>query len=358
MKYIVYKTINTINNKIYIGVHKTVNPDIFDGYLGCGVYINIPSSYKNPSTPFQHAVNKYGISNFKRTIIKVFDNLDEAFCMERDIVDYEFIKRKDTYNIALGGGGGNQSFSEVYQFTLEGNFVKKWNSITEASEVLGVCSTAICRAVKEKGSCKKYLWSLHESINISEYSFSIGTICYKYDAITGKCVDIYDSLVEASKNNNTNLPTIERAVKGGYKVGNYYYSIELFEEYFGKPKVSLKNKILYVYDLDGNFLTQLESSREICEYFNIKSTNPITTSIRLCRPYKQWQFSLNKELSLPRVINKKNVKKEIGRYTLEGMLIETFDSIESAKKIWGSGVQRVIRGYQEQYKGYLFKLIS
>ena len=27
MKYIVYKTINLINNKIYIGVHRT-NPDI------------------------------------------------------------------------------------------------------------------------------------------------------------------------------------------------------------------------------------------------------------------------------------------------------------------------------------------
>ena len=58
MKYIVYKTINTINNKIYIGVNKTENPDIFDSYIGCGVLVNNPSTYMNPITPFQAAVKK------------------------------------------------------------------------------------------------------------------------------------------------------------------------------------------------------------------------------------------------------------------------------------------------------------
>lgn len=33
MKHIVYKTINLDNNKIYIGVHQTEIPEIFDGYL-------------------------------------------------------------------------------------------------------------------------------------------------------------------------------------------------------------------------------------------------------------------------------------------------------------------------------------
>jgi hypothetical protein len=51
MKYIVYQTVNTVNNKIYIGVHKTANLD-FDGYLGCGVNINLPVSYKHPKTNF------------------------------------------------------------------------------------------------------------------------------------------------------------------------------------------------------------------------------------------------------------------------------------------------------------------
>ena len=37
LKYIVYLTINLCNGKFYFGVHKT-NPDVFDGYIGGGIY--------------------------------------------------------------------------------------------------------------------------------------------------------------------------------------------------------------------------------------------------------------------------------------------------------------------------------
>ena len=43
-----------------------------------------------------------------------------------------FSKEQVTFdNAALGGGGGNQHLLKVCQFTLEGNFIKKWNSIIE-----------------------------------------------------------------------------------------------------------------------------------------------------------------------------------------------------------------------------------
>jgi len=91
MFYIVYKTTNLINHKIYIGTHKT--KDLNDDYLGSGVFL-------------KKAIKKYGKNNFKKEIIAVFDNAEDMMKEERKIVNKNFILRKDTYNYELGGKGG------------------------------------------------------------------------------------------------------------------------------------------------------------------------------------------------------------------------------------------------------------
>ena len=64
MKYIVYLTKNkkskiNVPSLFYIGVHATENPEVFDGYIGCGVKIQQPSTFKYPKSAFQYAVKKY-----------------------------------------------------------------------------------------------------------------------------------------------------------------------------------------------------------------------------------------------------------------------------------------------------------
>ncbi len=98
MKYIVYCTVNKINNKIYIGVHKTEDPDKWDHYLGCGCFDNSPKSYNKRDTAFCCAVAKYGPKNFIRLTIKVFETIEEALDLESKIVTMTFLKRKDVYN--------------------------------------------------------------------------------------------------------------------------------------------------------------------------------------------------------------------------------------------------------------------
>ena len=97
MKYIVYLTINTkskINglNRIYVGVHKTENPTVFDGFIGDRVYINQTSTYMYPKTPFQYAVKKYGTDAFIRNVLYVYDNEDDAYKKESEIITKDFIR--------------------------------------------------------------------------------------------------------------------------------------------------------------------------------------------------------------------------------------------------------------------------
>ena len=91
MFYLIYKITNNINNKIYIGSHKTKN--INDRYMGSGKYLN-------------YAFNKYGVDNFSKEILFVYDNPTAMYAKEAEIVNDEFLAEENTYNLKRGGMGG------------------------------------------------------------------------------------------------------------------------------------------------------------------------------------------------------------------------------------------------------------
>lgn len=154
MKYIVYQTVNKINNKIYVGVHGTETPDEFDGYLGNGVSIYRPATYMNPKTPFQYAVKKYGVKNFIRTTLQTFDVEKDAYKLEEQIVNKEFLKREDVYNLALGGRLPDcaNPRKKVYMYDLDGNFEREFDSLNSAGRFLNPSAKGaghLPRAIKE-----------------------------------------------------------------------------------------------------------------------------------------------------------------------------------------------------------------
>ena len=91
MFYIIYKIINNINGKIYIGKHQT--KDLNNGYMGSGKHL-------------KYAISKYGIENFEKEILFQFDNEADMNAKEAELVTEEFCLREDTYNLCPGGKGG------------------------------------------------------------------------------------------------------------------------------------------------------------------------------------------------------------------------------------------------------------
>ena len=79
--YYVYSVTNLVNDKIYIGKHMTNNLD--DGYMGSGLALT-------------NAIKKYGIENFRKQIIKMFDSENDALKFEEAIVTEDFIKDPKT----------------------------------------------------------------------------------------------------------------------------------------------------------------------------------------------------------------------------------------------------------------------
>lgn len=86
--YTVYKIINSINNKYYIGVHKTKNPH--DSYYGSGKII-------------KEAIHKYGKEKFIKEILFTFDTAEEAYQKEKELVNIETLSDPLIYNIQIGG---------------------------------------------------------------------------------------------------------------------------------------------------------------------------------------------------------------------------------------------------------------
>jgi len=91
MYFTVYKITNTMNDMVYVGVHRTKNLD--DGYMGSGQLL-------------KRAQKKYGLSNFSKVLLAVYTNRDDMFDMESLLVNEQFVRSKNTYNIKLGGEGG------------------------------------------------------------------------------------------------------------------------------------------------------------------------------------------------------------------------------------------------------------
>lgn len=356
MKYIVYLTTNVVNNKIYIGVHGTENPEIFDGYLGNSVYINNPSSYSKRETPFQCAVAKYGPKNFIRKVLKVFNTEEDALDLERQLVCPEFIRRNDTYNITLGGGKPPINKINVYQYTLEGDFIKTWNSVKSVTEYFNINKDRLRMVIDEKRSMFNSYWTdeFQEKLeNLYEYRPSARGSIRVY-TVDGTFKGVYMSGKEVCKAQGISQITLSNHTRRKTPYEGYYYLKEGEKiEDFLSGKI-LKNPKIYLYDNSGNFLKKFENISEVKKEFKYNKNN-ILRAIKNNNLFENFYWSYSKYDNLlkedPTFII--NSPRKVYQYTLEGDFVREWNSLTECRKCFPSVLQ-VCLGKRNHCKKFKF----
>lgn len=190
--YTVYKHTNKINGKVYIGITQQL----------------VKARWKNGSgysnQHFSRAIEKYGWDGFTHEIVAENLSKEDACELERILIkSYRTSDSKYGYNETLGGDGGgmyNKHHSEsakkkisvarkkngfteehkkhisesksgvkhhmakpVYQYSKDGEFIRKWSYMNEAAKELhlsrGNISNACLGRIK---TCGGFIWSYED----------------------------------------------------------------------------------------------------------------------------------------------------------------------------------------------------
>lgn len=233
----VYITTNMVNGKRYIGKRKF--SEGWERYLGSGKRL-------------KEAIKIYGRDNFSREIV-CFGNTDEDLCK----LEMEYIRffnadsSRDYYNIHEGGimkgKPGKESYwygkkipresiekankkriKTVYQFDLNGNFIKSYESATKAAEENGLKKQNISLSCNDRNkSCGGYFLSysrneknrIYDKTRNHKPNFKVAQ-CNKDD---GKIIKIFNSITDASvetgidKGNISSSCNKYRKSAGGYE---------------------------------------------------------------------------------------------------------------------------------------------
>jgi group I intron endonuclease len=164
-----YKIINKINEKFYIG--KTNN--IFKRWEQ-----HKYDSKKNPKLLIHKAIRKYGIENFEFIILSKFDS-DKEVC-EEEIFQIKSSDKKMIYNVALGGNGGNtmsiEKINSQYSIGIDryNDFILLFNqnkTQLEISKIMNVGKNSVI------GCAKRLNLSFRKRIKVKNKSKTSKRIC-------------------------------------------------------------------------------------------------------------------------------------------------------------------------------------
>jgi group I intron endonuclease len=271
--YKVYKYTNLINGKIYIG-QTMESIEMRAGHNG----------YKYRKCPyFYNAIQKYGWKNFTSEILA--DNLTREQANELEI---EYIKKFNSqnpeigYNISDGGNTNSVLRKKIYQYSLNGEYIREWESLADARRFYGQEIVPMeCGRMRSVG----YQWSYEKLDKMPpNHNPNTGTSkkVYQYN-LDGDFIAEYSSMSEAARANGADDPkhisqccNNERRSAIGFR-----WSFERVDKlpYDNKVRFILKHKVAKIDPKTNEIIEEFSTTSEAAKTVMYKSKSKSSSII-------------------------------------------------------------------------------
>lgn len=148
--YYIYKATNKTNEKSYIGQTVDYQKRIWQ-HRRC---------YEKEDCKFHDAIKEFGFENFEWEILKTCHAKQEAEKYEKYFIEF-YDSYRNGYNENKGGVGGHNA-KPIVCLSLEGEYIKKYDSAADA-ERDGFCNSSVLLCCKNKAyTCKNRMFMFEE----------------------------------------------------------------------------------------------------------------------------------------------------------------------------------------------------
>lgn len=251
------KFIDILNYKYYL--YRWIRED-----KNCPFYVGIGTNNKYYS--YSRAKSK---TNRKQSFLNILNKTNCYYEILMESNNYDFIKNKEVEFIKLYGrkdlglgqlvnltdggdgtlgkeklkGGDNKCSKKIYQYNLNGDLIKKWQSIADACRELNYNNAGIIACCKKKRRHKTYkgfIWRYNLEKVKSE---KIGNdLKIKQYDINGNFIQEWNSISEVSKKLKILYSRINYCLKIKYKTYFNYYWRYSYEDFILVNKGRKKGK--------------------------------------------------------------------------------------------------------------------
>lgn len=350
----IYKITNLVNGKCYIGqavdIHhrwkehmRKINDLSYDYVL-------------------YRAFRKYGVEQFSFEIIEECGQelLDER---ERYYIEiyhsYVSDEKAHGYNMTLGGDGQFGCGREVDQYSLEGEYLATYHTITEASNATETQGGGIGQCCKkERNMAGGFMWGYHGDEPPEPYKDTRFIAVAQYD-LQGNYMATFDSVTIAAAAVKGEKTAITSCCKRRIR-SCYGYQWRYAEDDPPNKYHKFDSRPVYQYSLSGEYIRDFPS----CEEASIITNTPKYMIYSCCKQDNSragehmWKYE--KYSHIPAYIEINN-KVKIIQLTLDNEFVAEYDSVADAARSLNKmgkangGIVECCKDRRKQCNGFKWK---